>query len=178
MADESKPASGTPQAASSRQAARTPAAWSPFGTLRDQVDRLFEDFTRGFPALGRDDTSLSPWNFGSHGLRVPAVDVVERDDSYLLTAELPGLSEKDVEVTLRDQVLTVKGQKSSTREEDKDNVRISERQYGAFQRSFRLPDDVDDAKIEAHVTDGVLEVTVPKSAQAKDRVRKIEIGRK
>lgn len=161
---------------------KLPPCGPPFGTLRSQIDRLLEDFTRGVPSIGRSlfDEPAS-WDFGSLGLRVPAVDVVEKDDKYMVTAELPGLTDKDIEVTLRDDVLTVKGEKSSKRDEKKDNVRISERQYGSFQRTFRLPGDADGAKIAANVDNGVLEVTIPKSAGAKgqdpqDRHRQQIVG--
>lgn len=180
MTKESKPASvAKVESAAQTPSSTAPAVWSPFGTLRSQIDRLFEDFTRGFPSVGRAlFEEPASWDFGSLGLRVPAVDVVEKDDRYLVTAELPGLTDKDIEVTLREDVLTVKGQKSNKRDETKDNIRISERQYGSFQRTFRLPDDADGAKIAAEVTNGVLEVTIPKSAGAKDKTRKITIGRK
>jgi HSP20 family protein len=180
MTTESKSTgSAVASASSEAPASKAPAVWSPFGTLRSQIDRLFEDFTRGVPSIGRSlfDEPAS-WDFGSLGLRVPAVDVVEKDDKYMVTAELPGLTDKDIEVTLRDDVLTVKGEKSSKRDEKKDNVRISERQYGSFQRTFRLPGDADGSKIAANVSNGVLEVTIPKSAGSKDKTRKIAIDSK
>ncbi|MEN3976456.1 Hsp20/alpha crystallin family protein [Emcibacter sp. SYSU 3D8] len=182
MASEGKKSGGMPQTSSAQATtAKAPATWSPFGTLRDQIDRLFEDFSRGFPTIGHsvfDEAATRPWSFGSYGLRVPAVDVVEKNDTYLVTAELPGLTDKDIEVTLRDNILTVKGEKTSKHEERKDNMRVSERQYGSFERSFQLPGDAQSDKIEAHVTDGVLEVTIPKTTDASKKPRKIAIGKK
>ena len=110
--------------------------------------------------------------------KLPAVDVVEREDAYIVKAEMPGITEDDIDVSLRDDLLTVKGEKKQEREEKKEDYRLSERSYGSFERSFRLPDDADSEKIDAKCKDGVLEVSIPKTSEVKEKVRKIEIGKK
>ena len=108
----------------------------------------------------------------------PAVDVAEDEKAVTLTAELPGLKDEDVEVVLRDDMLTVKGEKKSEREEKKENFHLTERRYGAFERTFRLPETADADKISAAFDDGVLTVTVPKKAEAKVKAeRKIKVGK-
>jgi len=159
---------------------RAPGVWSPFGNLRSEIDRLFDDFGRGWPSLGGKALSGEPfrgWRT-QMDVKLPVVDVVERGDAYVVTAEMPGITEDDIDVSLHDDVLTVKGEKKQEREEKKENYRLSERSFGSFQRSFRLPDDADAEKIAAHCKDGVLEVSIPKSAKAREKVRKIEIGKK
>jgi HSP20 family protein len=107
---------------------------------------------------------------------MPSVDVTEDDKAITVTAELPGLTEKDVEVTLQDGMLTLKGEK---REEKTDaEAHVTERHYGRFQRSFRLPDGVDEAAITANVDKGVLKVVAPKNPKAAPKGRSIPIGGK
>lgn len=105
----------------------------------------------------------------------PKVDVSETDTDYEITAELPGMSEKDIELTLKSDMLTLKGEKKEEREEKKKDYYLSERSYGSFQRSFRLADDVDVDKISSKFSKGVLTVNLPKSAEAKANTRKIEV---
>ena len=97
----------------------------------------------------------------------PTVDVAEKDDAYEITAELPGIAETDVAVTLDGGILTISGEKKEDKNEEKKNVRISERRYGSFQRSFSLPNDADEQKISADFKKGVLKVTVGRAEQAK-----------
>jgi len=137
--------------------------------LHQQIDRVFADFLGGdFPRLGR-----SPWNGGFS----PDMDVSETDRQLEVTAELPGLDDKDVEVTLADGVLTVRGEKrSETREEDKDrNHYRLERTYGAFRRSFQLPPEVDDDGVSANFDKGILKITLAKKKPAESATRKIEV---
>ena len=108
----------------------------------------------------------------------PVVDVVEKEREYQVSAELPGLEEKDVEVSVADDMLTIKGEKKEEKEEKAKNYYLSERRYGAFQRSFRLPPGVDSAKIEANFQKGVLTVTLPKTPEAQKKEKKIEIKTK
>jgi HSP20 family protein len=105
----------------------------------------------------------------------PAMDIAEKDKAYQVTAELPGLDEKDIDVTVSDNVLTIKGEKKEEKEEKEKNYYLSERRYGAFQRSFDLPSGVDTAKIEAQFAKGVLTITLPKSAEAQKKQRKIDV---
>ncbi|MGQ0676301.1 MAG: Hsp20/alpha crystallin family protein, partial [Rhodospirillales bacterium] len=99
------------------------------------------------------------------------------DQAIEVTAELPGMEEKDVELVVQDDVLTIRGEKKFEKEEKNKDYHMVERQYGSFQRSFTLPDIVDREKIAAKFDKGVLNVTLPKSAKAKERTRKIQIGK-
>jgi len=153
--------------------------WRPFDGLRRQIDRLFEDFDKGpwhFPfARSLFDVepiakrAVSLWN----GL--PAVDIAERERQYEITAELPGMDEKDIEVHLNNRTLTIKGEKREEKEEKKKDYYLSERHYGAFQRSFLVPEGVDTNKIEAVFKKGVLTLTLPKSAEAQQQGKKIDV---
>ncbi len=111
------------------------------------------------------------------GQLTPRIDVSETDQAFEVQAELPGMEEKDVELLLQDHVLTIRGEKKFEKEEKRKNYHMVERQYGSFQRSFELPDIVDEAKIAARFDKGVLCVTLPKSAKAKEASRKIAIGK-
>jgi len=158
-----------------------PAAFESLTGLRDEMNHLFDEFFTGFerraPTLFR---SYEPgWLLGGRrGELTPAVDVAEDEKAVTLTAELPGLKDEDIEVVLRDDMLTVKGEKKSEREEKKENFHLTERRYGAFERTFRLPETADADKISAAFDDGVLTVTVPKKAEAKVKAeRKIKVGK-
>ncbi len=107
---------------------------------------------------------------------IPAMDIVEDEKQLTLTAELPGMELKDIDLSVEDGVLTVRGEKAAERtEEDGKKVHLYERTYGAFQRSFALPAAVDAAKVNAEFAKGVLKVTMPKDGEAKPRGRKIQI---
>jgi HSP20 family protein len=139
-----------------------------FGAMRDEMDKMFERFEHGFPrwpALFRQ----------GNGVVVPELDVREDTDSIAIEAELPGVAEKDVSVTLANGVLTIKGEKKQEKEEKSDNYYMSERSYGSFERSLRLPDSIDDAKVEAKFDKGVLKITAAKKPEAVKAQRKIEI---
>jgi HSP20 family protein len=103
------------------------------------------------------------------------VDVAERENEYEITAELPGMEEKDIEVNVSDDLLTIKGEKREEKEEKKKDYYVSERRYGSFQRSFSLPDGIDANKIEAKFINGVLTVILPKTPEAQKKQKKIEI---
>ena len=158
-----------------------PAAFGSLTGLRDEMNHLFDEFFTGFerrtPSLFR---SHEPgWLMGGRGGDMtPAVDVAEDDKAVTLTAELPGMKEEDVEVVLRDDMLIVKGEKKTEREEKEENYHLTERRYGAFERTFRLPETADADKIKAAFDDGVLTVTVPKRAEPKAKAeKKIKIGK-
>ena len=141
---------------------------SPFLTLHREMNRLFDDvfsrFESGSPSLFR---SMPAW---------PSVEVVPSDQDVRVSAELPGMDEKDVEVLVDDDVLTIRGEKKAETE-DKDR-RFSERYYGRFERVIPLPFPVDEDKAEASFQNGVLTVTLPKSAKAEDKGKRIAIGGK
>jgi HSP20 family protein len=144
----------------------TPDIWR---SLRTEMDRLFDTFTGRFGMAPffqtRFDTSLS--------LPSPAVDITEEEGAFKVSAEVPGMTEKEIEVSLSGDMLTIKGEKRQEREEKGENRYLSERSYGEFQRSFSLPENVDREKIAASFANGVLSVTLPKSAKATPK--KIEV---
>ncbi|MFN0113672.1 MAG: Hsp20/alpha crystallin family protein [Paracoccaceae bacterium] len=108
----------------------------------------------------------------------PASEASSDDGGYRIAVEIPGVAEKDINVTVNEGVVTVKGEKRSEREEKGDTWYFSERQFGSFCRSFRLPADADGAKLAARLKDGVLTLTAPKiTPEASGKMRKVEIGR-
>jgi HSP20 family protein len=157
--------------------AAAPRSWAPFESLRREIDRLFEDFNGGWrSSFGRSFFDVQPfWSRETAWPAIPAVDVGETDKAYEITAELPGIDEKNVEVKLADGVLTIKGEKTDEKAEKKKDYYLSERSYGAFQRSFQLPPGVDADKIEANVNKGVLTVRLPKTAEAQQAEKKIPV---
>jgi HSP20 family protein len=106
----------------------------------------------------------------------PRVDIAETDDNFLITAELPGIDGKNVDRTLDDGTLTIKGEKKEDTEEKQGEFYNRERSYGIFQRSFEIPELIDENKIEASFSNGVLTVTMPKMPEAKKEVKKILIN--
>jgi HSP20 family protein len=153
-------------------------AWRPFESLRHEVDRLFEDFDRGFWRFpfGRSMFEVEPfWKRELSWGATPAVDIVEKDDAYEVKADLPGVDEKAVEVKLTDDSLTIKGEQQEEKEEKKKDYYVRERHFGSFERSFALPEGVDRDKIEASFKKGVLTVTLPKKPEARKAARKIEV---
>ncbi len=150
-------------------------AWRPFDALKKEVDRLFDNFGDDF--WGRPFRSFAGLerSLAKQFAAAPAVDVAETDKSYEITAELPGMDEKNVEVSLADGGITIKGEKKEETEEKKKDYYLSERRYGSFKRYFALPDGVDAAKIEATFRNGVLKVTLPKTAEAQQPAKKIEV---
>lgn len=148
----------------------------PFEALRKEVDRLFEDFggeefwRRPFRSLAGIERSLAQKLAAS-----PAVDVTETEKAYEITAELPGMDEKNIEVNLVNGGLTIKGEKKEEKEEKQKDYYVSERRYGSFERYFGLPDGVDAEKIEASFKNGVLKVMLPKTAEAQQPAKKIDV---
>ena len=151
--------------------------WRPFENLRREVDRLFEDFSMSPFRLPfrRPAFDIEPFWAPESWVTVPAVDFVERDDLFEMTADLPGLDEKNIEVKVANGVLTVKGEKTEEKEEKERDFHLRERRFGSFERSFRIPETVDSDKIEAAFKKGVLTVTLPKTAEAQKPVKKIEV---
>ena len=139
--------------------------FDPFVTFRREMDRMFDHFFEGFN--GRSGN-------GS-GAITPAIDLDETDKEMVVTAELPGVSDKDIQVSLAGDVLTIRGEKKTETEEKKGNSTYTERRYGSFARSLRLPFEVKDEQVDAKFKDGVLTVRLPKPAEAQNQVRKIEV---
>jgi HSP20 family protein len=143
---------------------------SPFGLLQREVDRLFEEFSRGLPML----STQAAMNI------VPSIDVTETDKEIEITAELPGLERKDVDISLEDDVLTIRGEKKAESEpSDKKrnggdkNYHLSERSYGVFYRMLQLPPGIDPSAVKATMSNGILKITIPKPART--QAKKIEV---
>lgn len=146
---------------------------SPLAELHNEVDRLFGDFL----------SDARPWYaprdlWGAEkGEFTPNIDVSETDKAVEVTADLPGIDEKDVEITLSNGVLTIKGERKTEKEEKDEETSFHkvERSYGLYQRSIAVPAEVDENKVKADYTKGVLTITLPKIAKAKPKVKKISI---
>ena len=145
--------------------------------LRQGLGNMFDDFFNDFALSPLWNDSWPSLNRGSGGgLQLsPNVDVTENEDAFKVTAELAGLEEKDIDVILDDDRLTIKGEKEEKKDEKEDNYHISERYYGTFERSFGLPKSVDRDHVKASMKNGVLSVTLPKSKEAKALSKKIAI---
>lgn len=159
----------------------TPSQWAPFESIRREIDRVFDRFNLGtwdfpFGPFGRRGMEFEfPWPRGTELTIAPAVDVAEKDKEYEITAELPGMEEKDIELKLSNGMLTIKGEKKEEKEERQKDYYMSERRYGSFMRSFQVPEGVDTAKIEAAFSKGVLTVKLPKTAEAQKSEKTITI---
>ena len=155
--------------------AQSAGIWTPFEALRTEIDRLFDDFVPSSwrssdrSPFARSLPSLNGW------VIAPAVDVIEREDAFEVTAEVPGLDERNIEVKLSNGCLTIRGEKQEEKEDRQKEYHLSERRYGSFQRTFRVPDGVDADKVEAIFEKGVLRVKLPKRPEAKKNERKVEI---
>ena len=152
-------------------------AWQPFESLRQEINRLFDDFGWGsWQPVPRSLFAAEPlFRRGLMRATMPAVDVVESDKAYEITAELAGMDEKNIDVKVTDGRLTIKGEKQEEKEEKKKDYYLHERRFGSFERSFDLPESVDAEKIEANFKKGVLTVTLPKKAEAQKPAKKIEV---
>jgi len=152
--------------------------WRPFEALRREIDRLFEDFDRGLwtSPFRRSIFDIEPfWKREVTWGAAPAVDIVEKEKAYEVTAELPGMDEKNIEVKLANGGLTIKGEKQEEKEEKKKDYYLHERRFGSFERYFAVPEGVDTDKIEATFKKGVLTVTLPKKPEAIKPEKKIEV---
>ena len=165
-------------AADATKRAATPAprpVAAPLADLRSEIDRLFSDFSGRFPGLsGGNLFDWEPWR-GPAGFAAPKVDFAEKNGMFEIVAELPGLDGDDVSVELKDNMLTLSGEKREETDREEKEYHLSERRFGSFRRSFRLPTGVDEAKVEAAFENGVLRVTLPKVAEAAKQPRKIAV---
>lgn len=141
---------------------------NPIMAFHQEMDRLFEDFWRGFDGFG---SSVSMRSLG-----FPSIELSETDRELKVEAELPGMEEKDVEVLLDNGVLTLRGERKGETEDK--SRHISERYYGRFERQITLPAEVEEDKVQAAFKNGVLTVTLQKSAEAAQKVRRIPINGK
>jgi HSP20 family protein len=142
--------------------------WDPFRelvTLQDRMNRLFQE------TAGNGETNLT-----NTGAFVPPVDVYEDEQGLRLKLEVPGIDEKDLDVRIENNVLTIRGERKFEKEEKEENFHRIERRYGSFARSFTLPNTVDAEKVSANYKNGVLELTLAKKAEAKPKQIKVNIG--
>jgi HSP20 family protein len=145
--------------------------WEPvaeLNTIQNEMNRLFNTFFDQPNQTGRPNGTMRRW--------LPAMDLVETADHYLLRADLPGLSDGDVNVQLEGNVLTVSGERKAEHEDQQEGYYRLERAFGAFARSLTLPDGVDADAIEAHFDRGVLEIRISKPEQKKPKAVQITLG--
>ncbi len=155
-----------------------PQAWHPLETLHREIDRLFEDFgfSRSRLRLPFQQSAFNVEPFWRElNFATPAVDIVEKDNAYEITADVPGIDEKNIEVQLKNGNLTIKGEKKEEKEEKKKDYYLQERHFGSFERTFGVPEGVDADKIEANFKKGVLLITLPKKAEAQKPAKKIDV---
>ena len=141
--------------------------WEPFrglNTLQDQVNRLLEDSIRG----AGPNSSLAAW--------APAVDIYETESELVVTADLPGINEKDFDVRVENNMLTIRGERKLEKTVNEDNMLRVERAYGSFSRSFSLPNTVNTEAIKADYRDGVLTVKMPKREESKPKQVKVNVA--
>ncbi len=147
--------------------------WEPVRDLVSLQDRMNTLFNQSFRGLNRggaeEDWAQGAWS--------PAVDIYEKDGTIVLKAELPGIDTKDVDVSVENNILTLRGERRFDQEVQKENYQRVERSYGAFTRSFTLPTVVDTEKIKAEFKDGVLRMTLPKKEEAKPKQISINVTR-
>ncbi len=150
--------------------------WEPFQNLRREIDRVFENFHHGLSAFGRTRMEFEPLRLLAGGWgSTPAINMMEKETAYELTAELPGMDESNIELKVAGGVLTIKGEKKEEKEEKGGDYVLSERRFGLIQRSIPLPESIDLDRIEASFKKGVLTVTMPKTPEAQKSERKIAI---
>jgi HSP20 family protein len=131
---------------------------SSFDLLQQQIDRVFDNFTN--------------WGGLTAGGFSPSMEVAETPEALEISTELPGIDEKDVEISVADGVLTIRGEKKEDRKEENKNYRLVERSYGSFERSLALPRTVDVNAVNATMSNGVLKITIPKTAESQaQRIR-------
>jgi HSP20 family protein len=140
--------------------------YDPLGLLRHEMNSLFDNFFSGY--------DIEPFA-GRFGTFSPSIDVKESDRELRVSAELPGMDEKDIEVSLSKDTLTIKGEKREEKEDKGKDFYRMERSYGSFSRTIPLPTEVDQDKVKAEFKKGVLTVTIPKTAKAMKEKRKISI---
>lgn len=138
----------------------------PVLSLRNGIDKLFEDFFK-------DEAILAP--FASNGKMLPAIDVNETDEAITVDAEMPGLKQEEIKVSVEDGVLQISAERKEEKDEKKKNVHRSERYYGKLERRLALPSSVEEGKVEATYKDGVLHLTLPKKVSAKPKAITVKV---
>lgn len=138
--------------------------FDPIFSFRREIDRMFDEIFDGFGNSAYRSVNLRP-----------AIDITENDKELVISADMPGLDEKDLDVSLVGDVLTIKGEKRAEHEQKNGGHHYVERRFGSFSRSVRLPFEVDDQEVEAKYDKGVLTIRVPKPAELQKAVRRIPI---
>lgn len=143
--------------------------WDPFRELEDVSNRLNRIFGRSASRAesSQEMLGMADW--------APSVDISETDTAYLIKGEIPGVKKEDVKVTVQDGMLTIQGERKMEKEEKGKKFHRVERSYGSFVRSFRLPDDADENKVKAEFKDGMINVTLAKSAKAKPQAINVAV---
>jgi HSP20 family protein len=150
----------------------------PLESLRQEIDRLFDDFGIGTwrSPFRSSFFDMDPFRRAKAAFSgMPAVDVTETEKGYKVVAELPGMDEKNIEVKIANGMLTIKGEKQEDKEEEKQDYYVRERSFGSFERTLPVPDGVDLDKVDASFKNGVLTVTLPKTAEAQKAEKKITV---
>lgn len=140
--------------------------WDPFRELEEMTSRLNQIFR---PSMGGEREALAGFDWA------PSVDISETDDAYLIKADIPGVAKEDIKINVENGVLTLQGERRHREEKKGEKFHRIESSYGAFMRSFTLPDDVKEENVNAEMKEGCLEVTLPKSAEKKPKARSIEV---
>lgn len=139
--------------------------WEPIRELEDMLERYSGKL--GWPRPGREDFTVAEWS--------PKVDIIETANEYIIKAELPEVNKEDVKISVENGELCISGERKQEKEEKGKKFHRIERVYGSFMRSFTLPSNADEANIKASFKDGMLNLTLPKSAQAKPRVTEVKV---
>jgi HSP20 family protein len=148
---------------------REPRGMTAFDMLQDRIDRMFEDFAQGFSLPRSMGAGLG------NGDMLPSLDMHEQDGKVTISAELPGVDEKDIEISADEGMLTISGEKRSEMEDKAEGRYRSERSFGRFSRTVRLPFDIDPDKVDARFVNGVLKLTIERPAEAEPHLKKIAI---
>ena len=148
-------------------------------TFRQEIDRVFDEFARHLTVspFHRRVFDWEPFRRmeRASGVVMPDIDVVEGEAAICVSAELPGMEEKDINVEVTEDTLTISGEKREEREETDEDHHLSERRFGAFKRTLRLPDTVTSSKVSAEMKNGILTITLPKTEKAKQKPKKVSI---
>ena len=154
------------------------SGFEPFQSLRRQVDDLFTKFTASWPhfEIPKIEWPVLAGSETEHA--IAKFDLSENDKAVKIVADVPGVTEKDIDVVIKDGFLTIKGEKKSERKEEGENFYVSERNFGSFSRAFRIPDGIDQNSVAADFDNGVLTVTMPKLSKAKSDSRSISVQKK
>src|SRR2546428_12869840 len=146
--------------------------WDPFrefSTMQDRMNRMNRLFRESYSPEGPEE-ALTTTSFA------PPVDIYEDEHNITLKIEVPGIDEKDIDIRVENNLLTVHGERKIEKEEKEENYRRVERQYGSFTRTFTLPNTVDTENVQANYDKGVLKITLPKKAEAKPKQIKVNVG--